>query len=121
MGVAALPRPRKFAQMLALRLSARAASSFVLGNTRCSRGRRSRESIRVIPACSISRPAPVHRHRLPAMDRASCIPACAPLTVAAASALPLPRTSAQRMLIRTMPVHIQLMTMGIPPPFRTFG
>ena len=49
------------------------------------------------------------------MDRASCIPACAPLTVAAASALPLPRTSAQRMLIRTMPVHIQLMTMRIPP------
>ena len=115
MGVAAFPKPRKFAQMLALRSPARAVSWQVLGNSLCRMGDNRRESVCVKPIPSINLPTPVHRQRLPAMETARVTPAWAPSSIEAERALAFPVIIALRTAIPTKSVHTQLITIYTTP------
>ena len=64
---------------------------------------------------SRSVPMPVHRHREPARDTASVIPARAPSGTDAARAAPLPVTAAQMQEKPVKMQKIQLMIITIPP------
>ena len=90
-GVAALPSPRKLAQILELKWWESLGFVRVEGNRRFVNGRKRAEMYSVKPVLSVSFPTPVHRQTAPAMERESCIPACAPVGIAAARALPFPK------------------------------
>ena len=114
-GVAALPSPRKLAQILVLKAPARALSSRVEGNSRCITGRSSRESFSVSPNLSMARPIPAQRHSDPAMEIARVTPLCAPCITAAESADARPLTAAQTTEAQTSAAHTQLITIKNPP------
>ena len=86
MGVAAFPSPRKLAQILALSSCFRSSFRFAEGKTRHRSGEKTRARSWVIPALSIRRPTPDHRHRLPAMEMPRVIPDWAPSRSAPARA-----------------------------------
>ena len=115
-GVAALPRPRKLAQIFPDSSSARTASVLVPGKIRFRTGRRSLPMAAVSPACFISLPMPVHRQREPAMEMARVTPAWAPEGITAASSAPLPISRAQKVEMKNIPHKIQLKTIPIPLP-----
>lgn len=104
MGVAALPNPRRFAQILADRLLDNALSCRVEGNSRFRPGPSQRESRAVIPMLSISAPTPDQRQMDPAMEMATVMPDWAPWAMAADNALPRPSRAAKRKDMKKIPV-----------------
>ena len=104
MGVAALPSPRKLAQILALKSFASAGSFFVDEKTRFRKGGSRVDNLSVIAFRSISDPTPVHRQMEPDMEMASEMPLCAPAGTAAASSAPFPVIIAKKNEVVRIPV-----------------
>jgi hypothetical protein len=113
MGVAALPSPKRFAHTLALRWFANMGSLFEVGKSRPNMGRSSLLTARDMPAFSINAPTPDQRQIAPAIETARVTPLCAPCVTAPASALALPENAAPIREKRSIPVHIQLITMSL--------
>jgi hypothetical protein len=120
-GVAALPRPKKLAQILALKSPARMLSFRLDGKSHPSTGRSSRESAPVNPAFSISFPTPLHKQTGPAKDMDRVMPACAPWAVAAANCEPRPKTTADIILMPISAVQIQLIIRSITFPWKVYA
>lgn len=82
-GVAAFPRPRRFAETLAETAERVSSSRLARGRRRRSRGRKSRASFPARPERSITSMTPVQRQITPAMDRQRVTAEAAPERAAA--------------------------------------
>ena len=82
-GVAALPRPSRFAETLAETAASVSPSRLACGRIRRKAGRSSRASPPARPQRSITSITPVHRHTTPAIDRHSSTADRAPSSAAA--------------------------------------
>ena len=105
-GVAALPRPSRLADRLALTASITLPSRAKSGYSRRMAGRSSLDSPRAIPERSITSMTPIHRHSTPIMDRHSSTPAAAPSSAPLATAGPFPVARPHRMAAPTITVQI---------------
>ena len=115
MGVAALPRPSRFAVTLPLSCFASSGSCRNEGNRRPRMGRSPFASTVVSPTRSISFPSPAHRARGPAMDMHSCTAWTASPVKAAAASAPLSVMAANAAPMSILPIQNQLRNIGIPP------
>ena len=90
-GVAALPRPRRFALTFSDRAAMTALSCPLAGNRRMSTGRSRRESHAAAPLRSKSSATALHRHTAPPIEMQKLTAAPAPSSTAlpACAALPL--------------------------------
>ena len=89
-GVAALPRPRRFAETLAETAASVSSSRLALGSRRRSSGRNSAAMRRDRPQTFRISMTPLQRQRMPAIERLSSRADWAPSSAAAATALRFP-------------------------------
>ena len=110
-GVAAFPRPNKFAETLAAKVSIVPLSSAKSGNSRPKTGFKSLASFSANPDRCITSMTPIQRHKTPAMEIPSCTALAAPSRAAGASSAWFPSASEKTSAATVIPVQITVMAM----------
>ena len=116
-GVAALPRPSRFADTLPERASSVSGSRDARGSRRLRTGRNSRPRASARPQALITPITPLHRHSTPAMCRHSSTAAAAPSRAAFPTAPTVPFIRPKTTDAVTISVHTQAIAIPIPPVF----
>ena len=110
-GVAALPRPRRLAEVLAETAARVSGSRQALGSSRRSTGRNTRARPSERPQAFMISMTPLQRHMTPAMDRLSSTAESAPSRAASATASRFPVARPKPRDSTTMAVQIQAIAM----------
>ena len=114
-GVAALPRPSRFADTLAETAASVFSSRLARGISRRRMGRKARASPADRPQAFMISMTPLHRHSTPAMETLSSTAEAAPSMAASATASRRPVRRPKTRDSTTIPVQIQVIATVIPP------